>query len=470
MREESSAPSLSGFGADQPRFASLVQNKRPLSIIRIIGITASILGYQLSYSCNFSITTPIIGRLRMASYMKPIVWCIVPICDLLVQTSVGYLSDKCHSRLGRRRPFIITGGVGLVLSVLGIFFCETIRNLISKKYFRTIAQIIFILAFTTMNISLNTIQCPSRALIADLLPDHQKVIGLTIASIMNGLGAIIVNLIGGFSLYKYTKFSNENFLFIVGIISACITIVVTVLSAPEKQFHIVTEQKNMWVELYKSFRYAPAVVMRAAISFGLAWAAVFTFFVEITNYFGSIIFDGESSDADPVAHQRYVDGVNFGMLTLAIMYTVSLLYGFVQPKVVKLIGYKLCFTISMFMAVAVFIAFNFITNKWALLAIFSIIGVPYLILCSIPFTIVSMSVPEKDMGKNFAVVNSFGCFGQQTANVLIVYGVSAALPGRSNLLIALGAVFAFATGVFANFLIVPEDKVQEKLNPQPLLG
>lgn len=469
MKEESSAPSLSGFEADQPRFVTITEPKEELSIIRIIGITAALLGYQLSYSCNFSIITPIIGRLRFASYMKSIVWCIAPICDFLVQTTVGYYSDKCHSRLGRRRPFIITGGVGLITSVLIMFFCENIGHGISEKHWRTVSQVFFIIAFTIMNISLNTIQCPARALISDILPDHQKVVGYTIATIMNGLGAIIVNLIGGLSLYKYTPLSNEKFLFTIGFISALVTILITSLVSPERRFNIHVETKNVWVELFNSFRYAPAVVIRAAISYFLGWCAIFAYLVEITNYFGEIIYSGEASDADPVAHQKYVDGVNFGMLTLAVMYSVSLLYGFIQPTIVKLIGAKLSLTISMFIAVVVFIAFNFIFNKWVLLFLFGLLGIPYLVLCSIPFTIVSMSVSEKDVGKNFGVVNAFGCFGQQLANLSIVYGVAAALPDRPNLLIALETVFAFATGIFAHFLIVPEEKKQA-INSQPLLG
>ncbi|KAH0791335.1 major facilitator superfamily transporter [Histomonas meleagridis] len=309
-----------------------------------------------------------------------------------------------------------------------------------------------------MNIALNVLQGPARSLVGDTVPTHQQIVGNTIATIMNGLGAIIVNLVGGLDLSKYTKFTNEQLVFIIGMVSVTFAVGVTLFCAQEEKYNGPKSDKSMIVEIYRSFRHAPTEVLRAAACFSLAWCGFFMFLVETTDYFGRSIFHGCPTETSECSYIDYTKGVNFGMLTIASTYTVSLLYGFIQPKIVDLIGAKICFLISQFIEVICLIVFNFIKMKWILFSLFSLLGISFMSFNSIPFAIVAMCVPEKDMGKNMAVVNSCGCIGQQVANVLIGSGVAEVWPNYYNLQIATGAVFAFLSGILAVRLIVPETK------------
>ena len=438
------------------------EDNEKLSVFRIIGISCALLGYQLSYSCNFSMITPIMGRLGIPNFLKPIIWWAAPITDLVVQPIIAFYSDQSHSKLGRRRPYVITGGLGVVLGFLMIYFCEKIGSLISSGNGKILSQTIFIIAFVVMNIALNILQGPARSLVGDIVPQQQQFVGNTIATIMNGLGAIIVNFIGGMDLSKYTPFSNEQLVFIVGMSSVFVAITITCFCAHETVYKGPKSDKSMLHEVLRSFKEAPTEVTRAATCFGLSWCGFFMFLVETTDFFGRTIFHGCPSQITGDAYERYTNGVNFGMLTIASTYTVSLVYGFVQPKIIDCIGAKLIFAISQFIEVACLVIFNFIKNKWILFGLFSLLGMSFMAFNSVPFAIVGMSVPEQDMGKNMAVVNSFGCVGQQTANILIGSGVAALFPSHYNIQIASGALFSLLAGILTVRLIVPEISIDNR--------
>ena len=441
-----------------------------LSVFRMIGISCALLGYQLAYSANFSLITPIMSRLGFSATVRPIVWWVAPITDLIVQPIVAFYSDQLHAKLGRRRPFILAGGLGTSFGLLLILFCEKMGEIFSESNKLIISQVIFVFAFIINNIALNVLQGPARSLVGDLVPVHQQIVGNTIATIMNGLGAIIVNLIGGLHLSDYASITNEQLILILSMSAVVVAVLMTIFTAHEVRYIGPKSDKSMLGEIYTSFRYAPKEVYRAAACFSLSWCGFFMFLQETTDFFGRMIFDGCPSEIAGCSYQRYQDGVNFGMLTIAGMYSVSLVYGFIQPFLINKLGAKVCYALSQFLEVTVLIVFNFINNKWALFGMFSILGMSFMAFNSIPFAIVAMSVPEEDMGKNMAVVNSCGCIGQQTANLIIGSGISAIFPDYYNLQIACGSVFALLSGILTIRLIIPSSQPERVLiNKQSLL-
>ncbi|ONM06602.1 sucrose transporter GRMZM2G083248 [Zea mays] len=99
---------------------------------------------------------------------------------LHVQPCVGLYSDKCTSKLGRRRPFIFTGCIIICISVIVIGFSSDIGyalgdttedcNVYTGK--RLHAALFFVMGFWLLDFSNNTVQGPARALMADLAGSH----------------------------------------------------------------------------------------------------------------------------------------------------------------------------------------------------------------------------------------------------------------------------------------------------------
>ncbi|KAA3483917.1 sucrose transport protein SUC3-like [Gossypium australe] len=100
-----------------------------------------------------------------------------------VQPCVGIWSDKCTSKYGRRRPFILAGALMISLAVIIIGFSADIGYLLGDtkehcstfKGTRTRAAFVFVIGFWMLDLANNTVQGPARALLADLSgPDQHN--------------------------------------------------------------------------------------------------------------------------------------------------------------------------------------------------------------------------------------------------------------------------------------------------------
>ncbi|XWS14859.1 hypothetical protein CRYUN_Cryun35bG0044800 [Craigia yunnanensis] len=79
------------------------------------------------------------------------------------------MSDRCTSRFGRRRPFIIAGAVSIIVAVLIIGHSADIGWLFGDRgSYRPRAIVAFIFGFWILDVANNMTQGPCRALLADL--------------------------------------------------------------------------------------------------------------------------------------------------------------------------------------------------------------------------------------------------------------------------------------------------------------
>lgn len=86
------------------------------------------------------------------------------LCDVAIGPIVGATSDSLTSKFGRRRPVIFTG---LVLTwVAGMFFS------LAQRIFPGHMAIYFAAPmYWVMDVTINILQTPHRALVADLAED-----------------------------------------------------------------------------------------------------------------------------------------------------------------------------------------------------------------------------------------------------------------------------------------------------------
>ncbi|XVE85898.1 hypothetical protein DITRI_Ditri17bG0128400 [Diplodiscus trichospermus] len=104
------------------------------------------------------------------------IWLCGPITGLVVQPCVGIWSDKCTSKYGRRRPFILAGSLMISVAVIIIGFSADIGSILGDsqehcstfKGTRTRAAFVFVIGFWMLDLANNTVQGPARPLLADL--------------------------------------------------------------------------------------------------------------------------------------------------------------------------------------------------------------------------------------------------------------------------------------------------------------
>ncbi|KAJ7953781.1 Sucrose transport protein [Quillaja saponaria] len=152
------------------------------SLINLILSCMVAAGVQFGWALQLSLLTPYIQTLGIGHAFSSFIWLCGPITGLVVQPCVGIWSDKCTSKYGRRRPFILAGSLMISVAVILIGFSADIGFLLGDtsedcrkfKGTRTRAAFVFIIGFWMLDLANNTVQGPARALLADMAGPDQR--------------------------------------------------------------------------------------------------------------------------------------------------------------------------------------------------------------------------------------------------------------------------------------------------------
>lgn len=121
--------------------------------------------------------TPYLVSIGLSQSLTALTWVAGPLCGIFVQPCMGVLSDRYRSRYGPRRPFIILGAIGTLISML---FLEWIENVIiytapifglyGQETIKSVAISAAILLVWALNFSIQPLQMGMRAIIVDTFP------------------------------------------------------------------------------------------------------------------------------------------------------------------------------------------------------------------------------------------------------------------------------------------------------------
>ncbi|OHS96247.1 major facilitator superfamily transporter [Tritrichomonas foetus] len=467
-----SSPSLplgayTAMSDEQPKTAFVPLHLRErLSFLHIIGICAALFAFQVSYSIGNSLGTPIMRRIGIPTSMISVIWIIGPLSGFIVQPLIGYFSDQCHAKLGRRRPFLIAGATGIVIGFSLYYNIDNLAKLIAPNHIQTASICIFICAMSITYININTLQGPARALIGDIVPPKQQVLATTVSSAVQGCASFLANVIGGLQLAKYTNgiFTDEQFMFLIASCFVIIFTTITCLCAREEQFTQDIKKKNPFTQIFNAIKNIPKGILRISIIYFFSWMAYYPFIIETTDFFGQDIYGGKpiKDPEHPELYDKYMEGVSFGMLTVGFSSLLTIFYAFFQPVLIKHVGMKWTYAISQITETCCLLSIFFVFNKWALLCIFLPLGITLSIINSIPFAIVGLNCPQETMGIYMGVLNCFLVVGQQVSNFTLSSGIGTVstkyFDGKRSPIIGCGAFFSLTAAILCKFIIVPEVK------------
>ena len=166
-------------------------NKKPaLSFWQIWNMSFGFLGIQFGFALQNANVSRIFETLGANVEDIPILWIAAPVTGLIIQPIVGHMSDKTWNRLGRRRPYFLTGAVFASLALLFMPNSPTLW---------IAAGMLWI-----MDASINISMEPFRAFVGDMLPNEQRTRGFAMQSFFIGTGAVV----GSFLPYIMTQWLN----------------------------------------------------------------------------------------------------------------------------------------------------------------------------------------------------------------------------------------------------------------------
>ena len=151
----------------------------------------------------------------------------------------GGLSDKCGSKLGRRRPFILFGTIAAVVLMMALPMLTDSFHADPQNWKLTC----FIIGLGLLLISMGTYRSPAVALMPDVTPKPLRSKANAIINLMGALGGIIYLIITTF-LYKtsgdvYVSYM-PLFAIVGGIMLAALAVVMFFVNEPK----LVAEQKK----------------------------------------------------------------------------------------------------------------------------------------------------------------------------------------------------------------------------------
>ncbi|MEI7981386.1 MAG: MFS transporter [Bacteroidota bacterium] len=177
-----------------------IQKKLSNLFYVILGLPSTAMGFALS------IQIAVLSWILRTKYNLEIdqigiVWAAGPIAGILGQPLIGLISDKVWFWGGRRKPFIIIGGILAGLMIFALPNIDRINNFFGIGSLMAVAITVALTLDLSINISFN----PTRSIIADVTPEGQpRTKGYTwMQSISNlfGSGAYLMGaLIGNYFL------------------------------------------------------------------------------------------------------------------------------------------------------------------------------------------------------------------------------------------------------------------------------
>nr|GMD81875.1 sucrose transport protein-like [Ipomoea batatas] len=458
---------------------------------KMVVVSAIACGVQFGWALQLSLLTPYVQLLGIPHKFSSLIWLCGPISGLIVQPLVGYYSDNCTNRFGRRRPFIASGAILVIFAVILIGFAADIGHSTGDplgKESKPRATVIFIVGFWILDVANNMLQGPCRALLADLSGgDGGK------TRLANALFSFFmaVGNIGGYAagaqptLYKSFPFTHTDACDVYCanlkscfIISAILLLVITTVAVTCVSEIPYTKKKMggggvpFFGELFGAFKNLPRPMLILLLVTALNWIAWFPFLLYDTDWMAREVYGGEVNDSG-----LYDKGVRAGALGLMLQ---SIVLGFMSIGVellarqlgdVKTLWGGVNFILAIGLALTVAVtktathSRRFDAQGHALmpnskvkafaLAIFCILGIPLAVTFSIPFAlacIYSSDAGSGQAGLSLGVLNLAIVVPQMFVSFLS--GPWDALFGGGNLpAFIVGAISAALSGILAITLL-----------------
>ncbi|CAL0316705.1 unnamed protein product [Lupinus luteus] len=476
------------------------QVPQPASLIKMVAVASIAAGIQFGWALQLSLLTPYVQLLGVPHAWSSVIWLCGPISGLLVQPTVGYYSDRCKSRFGRRRPFILAGAIGVAIAIIFIGFAADfgygLGDDLTKKT-RPRAVGFFVTGFWILDMANNMLQGPCRAFLGDLSAGDQSKIRTanSIFSFFMAIGSILGYAAGSYSrLYRVFPFTETKAcnvycanlkscffiaitLLLVLVIIACVYVKEIPLTSLTVVNDNVDEPNTSCLRLmFGAFKEMKRPMWMLMIVTFMNWIAWFPWLLYDTDWMGREVYGGDAGDKlfDMGVHDGslglMLNSIVLGVMSLAIeplsrvLGGVKRLWGLVN----MLLAVCLAMTVLISKEAKAHRAFAMATGgkkdspppasvRGGALAVFSILGIPLAITFSVPFALASIfsSTTGAGQGLSLGTLNLAIVIPQ-----MIVSTISGPLDGafskggKGNLpAFVMGAIAAAASGVMAIVLL-----------------
>ncbi len=434
-----------------------MQTKPALSFWQIWNMSFGFLGIQFGWGLQMANMSAIYQMLGASEAQLPILWLAAPVTGLLVQPVVGYLSDRTWNRLGRRRPFFLTGAI---LASIALVFMPNSPTL-------WVAAGLLWLLDASVNVSME----PFRAFVADKLPVRQRPRGYAVQALLIGAGAVLASalpwvLTNGFGIAGTAPAGQippaVHIAFYTGAAVFLLAVVWTVVTTPEYPPEDLQEfarrkaesrglagfVRGFASELVSGIANMPMTMRQLALAQFFTWMALFCMWIYYSPAIARTVFGAIPETAgyrDLVAQAGQWTGVSFATYNL-----VSFLFAFALLKLAQVYPARNIHIICLIIGSISLASVAAIPTQTGLLVAMIGIGIAWASILSMPYAMLSNCLPAEKMGFYMGVFNFFIVLpqiviavglGQVIALVPGMNAVHVMLLGGAAMLVAAATMF-----------------------------
>ena len=477
----------------------------PFSALRSLPATA--MGFALSIQIS-ALSWILTTKYNLDISDVGIVWASGPIAGIRGQVIIGIISDNVWLWNGRRRPFIIIGGILSSLMLLALPNIDVISSALGFEGILGVAISVALTLDLAINVSFN----PTRSIIADVTPEGvERTKGYTWMQTVSGTFGVLAYVIGAVWNNYILIYLGAGLVLILSIIPSFFIEEPKVLQGSETEGGKVKHHKTSLWELLKIIQplwgfllygifaivikladinmdnyYAEAVCFVISLFFiaqiifakddsdsrhkgvigfkkilaahSFTWIGIQTMFVYMFAYVQYKVFgfsEGSVIPAETQLEMGRIVSISFLILSAVASILPALVLEPLARKIGRVKTHTYCIAS---MALSYLLMLLFGLQPFTIYAIMALLGIGWASTISLPFAIMSQKVDQSRMGFYMGLFNLSVVLPQLVAS----FGVGKAVnhnPDKS--LIFIISTVTLAISAFLWFFI-KEDKAKEE--------
>jgi maltose/moltooligosaccharide transporter len=502
------------------------RQKPRLSFWQIWNMSFGFLGIQFGFALQNANTSRIFETLGADTSNLALYWLAAPITGLIVQPIIGFYSDRTWSkRWGRRRPYFAVGAVlasialcmmpnsGLLWTAVGVLWIMDASINISMEPFRAFVGDKLPPSQRTTGFAMQSFFIGTGAVVASALPwiftnwlgvSNVAAEGVIPDSVKYSfyIGAAMLFITVMWTVFttkeyppdeetektlsrEKRKIDNEQFyrkrFFDMGLLLLAIGFVIALVVyfvRLEKELYVLSfgfclfgfanilaaiyiSQGRSYlglVNMVKDFNTMPRTMLQLAYVQFFSWFALFAMWIYTTTVVTTYIYN--TTDTTSAA---YNDGADWVTILFAIYNGVAALFALFLPFLAKHTSRKITHLISLCCGGLGLISFYFIKDPSMLILSMVGIGIAWASILSVPYAMLSGSLPSEKMGYYMGVFNFFIVIPQIVAGTIIGFLLRQVFGGESIYILVTGGISMIIAGLLC-LRVHDEDEVMIKEN------
>jgi maltose/moltooligosaccharide transporter len=480
-----------------------VRSKPTLSFWQIWNMCFGFLGIQFGFALQNANVSRIFQTLGASIDDIPVLWIAAPLTGLIVQPIVGYLSDRTWNRLGRRRPYFLAGAVLASLALFampnssalwiaaGLLWVLDASINISMEPFRAFVGDQLAPAQRPAGYSMQSFFIGIGSVVASLLPWLLAQAGVGNTAGPGGIpdtvryafyfGGAVLLLALGWTVFRTREYPPEVLAAfddarppveaarpassvprrsqaVAWLAVGCIGVFAIARFDLDKQLYILaggiaayglallasgyTRPQGMFATIMRDVHDMPATMRKLAVVQFFSWFALFAMWIYTTAAVTAVHFG--STDTTTAA---YNEGANWVGVLFAAYNGFAALAAIVIPQMVKRWGLRISHLVNTTLGGLGLLSFVVIRDPhWLLLSMVGV-GFAWASILSLPYALLSDSVPSEKMGVFMGIFNFFIVIPQLVAASLLGFLLKIFFGGQPLQALVIGGVSLIVAGL-----------------------